>query len=314
MTRAVFLTFVALLCLPAAPAQAKSRKPLVGFGEQSQWIFSDERWFTLENNHRHYIRYVMPWDALRDESTRAQVDAWMSAARRRQARVLLAFGHSMRRHRQLKLPSRRQYRKQIRAVRKRYPSVKTFQTWNEANHGFQPTRRRPRATGRLYDVLVRTCRGCVVTAPSVMLTGSESIRWIKRFDRAAKRRVRIWAVHNHIDANRNSRLRTRMFLRNTRGPVWFTEAGAIWNRWMPNRRGRGWHKVRRYNHRTAVRAIRNIFKLARLNRRRVKRIYIYNWFGPWEPRPRWDSGVVEADGEIRPTFRTLRAQMRKYAR
>ena len=102
MTRAVFLTFVALLCLPAAPAQAKSRKPLVGFGEQSQWIFSDERWFTLENNHRHYVRYVMPWDALRYKSTRAPVDAWMNAARRRHARVLLAFGHSMRRHRQLK--------------------------------------------------------------------------------------------------------------------------------------------------------------------------------------------------------------------
>jgi Glycosyl hydrolase catalytic core len=314
VTRAVFLTFVALLCLPAAPAQAKSRKPLVGFGEQSQWIFSDERWFTLENNHRHYVRYVMPWDALRYKSTRAPVDEWMNAARRRHARVLLAFGHSMRRHRQLKLPSRRQYRKQIQAVRKRYPFVKTFQTWNEANHGFQPTRGRPRATGRLYDVLVRTCRGCIVTAPSVMLTGSDSIGWIKRFDRAANRRVRIWAVHNHIDANRNSRRRTRMFLRNTRGPVWFTEAGAIWNRWMPNRRGRGWHKIRRYNHRTAVRAIRNIFKLARLNRRRVKRIYIYNWFGPWEQRPRWDSGVVEANGEIRPTFRTLRAQMRKYAR
>jgi Glycosyl hydrolase catalytic core len=314
VTRAVFLTFVVLLCLPAVPAQAKSRKPLVGFGEQSPWIFSDERWRTLENNHRHYVRYVMPWDALRSKKTRAYVDLWMREARRGHARVLLAFGHSTRRHRGLRLPSRRQYRSQIRAVRKRYPFVKTFQTWNEANHGFQPTRRRPQATGRLYDVLVRTCRGCVVTAPSVMLTGRDSIRWIERFDRAAKRRVRIWAVHNHIDANRNSRRRTRMFLGHTRGPVWFTEAGAIWNRWMPNRRGRGWHKVRRYNHRTAVRAIRNIFKLARLNRRRVKRIYIYNWFGRAEPRSRWDSGLVGADGEIRPTFRTLRAQMRKYAR
>jgi hypothetical protein len=56
VTRAVFLTCVTLLCLPATPAQAKSRKPLVGFGEQSQWLFSDERWFTLENNHRHYVR------------------------------------------------------------------------------------------------------------------------------------------------------------------------------------------------------------------------------------------------------------------
>jgi hypothetical protein len=314
VTRTIILTLLALLVVSVAPAPAKSLKPLVGFGEQSPWIFSDERWFTLEKNHRHYVRYVMPWDALRFRRTRAQVDEWMTGAERRHARVLLAFGHSMRRHRQLRLPSRRQYRKQIRAVRKRYPFVKMFQTWNEANHGFQPTRRRPRATGRLYDVLVRACRGCIVTAPSVMLTGSDAIRWIDRFDRAAKRRVRIWAVHNHIDANRNSKRRTRMFLRHTRGRVWFTEAGAIWNRWMPNRRGRGWHKVRRYNHRTAVRAIRNIFKLARLDRRRVKRIYIYSWVGPGQERPRWDSGVVEPDGEIRRTFRTLRAQMRKYAR
>jgi hypothetical protein len=314
VTRAVFLTLVVLLCLPAAPALAKPRKPLVGFGEQSPWIFRDERWFTLEKNQRHYVRYVMPWDALRSKSTRDPVDQWMTQAQRRHARVLLAFGHSLRRSRQLKLPTRRQYRREILAVRKRYPFVKTFQAWNEANHGHQPTYRKPAAAGRLYDVLVKTCRGCVVTAPSVMLTGDESIRWIERFERAAKRRVRIWAVHNHIDANRNSQLRTRMFLRHTRGPVWFTEAGAIWNRWMPNRRGRGWHKVRRYNRRTAVRAIRNIFKLARIDRRRVKRIYIYNWWGRWEKRPRWDTGLVDPDGEIRPTFRTLRAQMRKYAR
>ena len=313
MNRAIFLALVALLCSPAAPAQAKSRKPLVGFGEQSPWMFSDARWVTLEKNERRYVRYVMPWDALRYKRSRAEVNLWMQQARQRRARVLLAFGHSMRRHRQLELPSRRQYRRQIRAVRKRYPFVTSFQMWNEANHGFQPTRRKPRATGRLYDVLIKACRRCIVTAPAVMLTGRESIRWIKRFDRAAKRRVRIWAVHNHIDANRNSRRRTRMFLRNTRGRVWFTEAGAIWNRWMPNRRGRGWHKVRRYSHRTAVRAIRNIFKLARLNRRRVKRIYVYNWFGRLERHPRWDSGLVEATGEIRPTFRTLEAQMRKYA-
>jgi hypothetical protein len=312
VTRAVLLSLLAIVCLTAVPAQADARKPLVGFGEQSPWIFRDERWFTLDKNQRHYVRYVMPWDALRRKRTREPVDEWMNEAKRRRARVLLAFGHSTRR--QYRMPSRRQYRGQIRAVRKRYPWVKTFQTWNEANHGLQPTYRRPWATGRLYDTLVRTCRGCIVTAPAVMLTGAESMRWIEQFKRGAKRRVRIWAIHNHIDVNRNETLRTRMFLRQTRGPVWFTEVGAIWNRWMPNRRGRGWHKVRRYNRRTAVRAVRNIFKLARLNPRRIKRIYFYSWFGPHERRPRWDSGVMAADGEMRRTFRTLRAQMRRYAR
>jgi polysaccharide biosynthesis protein PslG len=312
VTRSVLLTLLAIICLSAAPAQAKTPKPLVGFGEQSPWIFQDDRWFTLPNNERHYVRYVMPWDALRSKRTREPVDDWMNAAKGRHARVLLAFGASTRRP--LKLPSRRQYRREIRAVRERYPFVNTFQAWNEANHGLQPTYRKPTAAGRLYDVLVGTCRGCIVTAPSVMLTGPESMRWIEQFERGAKRRVRIWAVHNHIDANRNTTSGTRMFLRQTRGPVWFTEVGAIWNRWMPNRRGRGKHKVTRYNQRTAVRAVRNVFKLARLNPRRVKRIYFYSWFGPHESRPRWDSGVMAADGEMRRTFRTLRAQMRKYAR
>ena len=143
MTKAVLLTLLVTVCLTAAPAQGKTRKPLVGFGEQSPWIFSDQRWSAMPKNQRHYVRYVMPWDALRDKRTRAFVDLWMREARRHRARVLLAFGHSMRRKRQLELPSRRQYRRQIRAVRKRYPFVKTFQAWNEANQGFQPTHRRP---------------------------------------------------------------------------------------------------------------------------------------------------------------------------
>jgi hypothetical protein len=117
--KAVLLTLLAIICLTAVPAEA--RKPLVGFGEQSPWIFRDERWFTLDKNQRHYVRYVMPWDALRYKRTREPVDEWMNEAKRRRARVLLAFGHSMRR--QYRLPSPRQYRREIRAVRKLYPWV-----------------------------------------------------------------------------------------------------------------------------------------------------------------------------------------------
>ena len=38
--------------------------------------------------------------------------------------------------------------------------------------------------------------------------------------------------------------------------------------------------IKRYNSKSAVRAIRNIFKLQRLNKRRITRIYIYNWYAP----------------------------------
>jgi hypothetical protein len=301
-----------MLCVGVMPAQA-ARKPIVGFGEQNALFFSDQRWMELDKNDGRYVRYVMPWDALQRAKTRAWVDIWMTEAKARGARVLLTFGHSVRRGRQMRLPTRGQYRSMIRAVRKRYPFVKTFQAWNEANHGFQPTYRKPGATGKLYDVLVKTCRGCTVTAPSVLLSDEKPIRWIKAFNRAAKRRVKVWAVHNHIDANRNTTRGTKLFLRATRGQVWFTETGAIWDRWVPKKNGRLKH-IKRYNRRTAVRAVRNIFKLQRLNRRRISRIYMYNWYSPGHRKPRWDTGLIADNGAARSTFRTLKAQMRKYAR
>jgi hypothetical protein len=301
--RAVLLTLLATLCL-AAPAQAK--KPIVGIGEQNGLVFSDQRWMDLNTP---YMRYVMAWDALKYKKSRTQVDIWMGEAKARNAKVLLSFGHSDRRGKGLKLPTTSQYKAQIKAVRKRYPFVTTFQTWNEANQGFQPTFKKPAAAGRLYDVLVKTCKGCTVTAPSVLLAADmKAVNWIKAFDRAAKKKVKIWAVHNHIDANRNSNMGTKLFLRHTRGQVWFSETGAIWNRWIGKR------KISRYNHKSAVRAIRNIFKLQRLNPRRVTRIYVYNWFGTGGKRPRWDSGLIDPNGNERQTFKTLKAQMRKYAR
>jgi Glycosyl hydrolase catalytic core len=305
--RAVLLTFLVLFCV-AAPAQA-ARKPFVGFGEQSPFLFSDARWDTLKKNEKHFVRYVMPWDALKYKRTRTAVDFWMNQAQAHRARVMLSFSYSVKRSRQYKVPSNSAYRQQIKAVRKRYPFVKTFQTWNEANQGLQPTFKKPKAAARLYDTLVKTCRGCVVTAPAVLLASDmKAVNWIKAFDRAAKKKVKIWAVHNHIDTNRNTKTGTKNFLRYTKGQVWFTETGAIWNRWIGKR------KIKQYNHKTAVRAIRNIFKLQRLNPRRITRIYVYNWFGVKAKRPRWDSGLMNPIGTERTTFKTLKAQMRKYAR
>jgi hypothetical protein len=294
-----------MLCL-AAPAQAK--KPLVGFGEQNPYVFSDQRWMDLDKNH-YDIRYVMPWDALKYKKSRTAVDIWMTEAKARKAKVLLSFSYSVKRSRQFKIPTTKDFRAQIKAVRKRYPFVKTFQTWNEANQGLQPTFKKPKAAARLYDTLVKTCKGCTITAPALLLAADmKAVNWAKTFDRAAKKKVKIWAVHNHIDVNRNINTGTKTFLRHTRGQVWITETGAIWNRWIGSR------KIKQYNHTSAVRAIRNIFKLQKLSSRRITRMYIYNWFGIKAKRPRWDSGLFNPSGSERTTFKTLKAQMRKYAR
>jgi len=315
VTRVVLTIATSLIVLAcAAPAQA-ARKPIVGFGEQAPQIFSDSRWINLEKNEGHYMRYVMPWDALRRVKTRAVVDLWMRAAAYHKSNVMVTFGHSVRKGRaRKKLPTRSQYRDAIKTVRARYPFVKTFQTWNEANHGLQPTWNKPKATGKLYDVLVKTCRGCTVTAPSILIAGTKELNWLKAFDKGAKKRVKIWAIHNHIDANRNTKTGTKQFLKTfKRGKVWFTETGGIWNRWVPKKTGKIKH-ITRYNRRTAVRAVRNIFKLQRLAPRRVDRIYYYNWYGTALKKPQWDSGLIDGHGKERATFRTLKAQMRKYAR
>ena len=298
MTRLVLLTSLLVLVL-AAPASAKLT---VGIGEQNAAMFHDERWLDLDAPD---VRYVMPWDAIRRKGWElAQLDNYMWWARQTKARVLLSFGHSVHPGRELKAPTRIQLIREFRAFRRRYPEVKTFQTWNEANHGTQPIWKQPGLAASYYNSMRRTCPECTITAPSVL--DAPNMTWyVTTFRRKARYPVRIWAIHNHIDANRHRTSGTRQMLRITRGKLWFTETGGIVNRYVNGRR------VTRYNQKNAVRAIRNVFKLARINKRRITRIYLYHWMAPKQRRPRWDSALVGRRGETRPSLRTFRAQLRR---
>jgi hypothetical protein len=300
MTRLVLITTLLVLGL-AGPASAKLT---VGIGEQNFNFFHDPRWRQLNAPD---VRYVMPWDALRLKDDRAHLDSYMWWARQVNARVLVSFGHSRRRGRELRMPTRLQFIREFRALRRRYPELTTFQVWNEGNHGTQPTFTKPGAAAQLYNAMRRTCPECTITAPSV-LDAPNMTPWIKAFKRKTRYPVRIWAIHNHIDANRHRTSGTRELLRITRGKLWFTETGGIVNRWVDGRRRK------EYNQRNAVRAIRNVFKLAKINRRRITRIYLYHWMAPKERRPRWDSGLVDRRGKTRPSLRTFQAQLRRVQR
>jgi hypothetical protein len=191
MTRLVLITTLLVLGL-AGPASAKLT---VGIGEQNAQMFTDGRWMALKAPH---VRYVMPWDAIaRNGSDLAVLDNYMYWARLANARVLLSFGHFIR---------------EFRKFRRRYPEVKTFQTWNEGNHGTQPTFTKPGRAALLYNSMRRTCPECTITAPS-MLDAPNMTPWIKAFKRKTRYPVRIWAIHNHIDANRHRTSGTRELLR-----------------------------------------------------------------------------------------------------
>jgi hypothetical protein len=288
------LAFVLLAAAPAASADLT-----VGIGEQNAAFFSDERWQKLKIKH---VRIVVPWNVLHSGWQTAELDAWMAAAEAGNARVLMTFGHA-RERRVRHLPTRDELAREFRALRRRYPFVNTFQAWNEANHGTQPTWRRPDRVARYYDMMKRNCPRCTVVAPSV-LDASNMLRWIREFRRVARRKIRVWSIHNHIDANRHRTLGTRKLLRHTRGKVWFTETGGIVMRVVDGRRRR------EYNRRNAVKATRNVFRLARLSKR-VTRVYFYHWLAPPERRPRWDSAFIAPNGRERPALTVVKRQLRR---
>jgi hypothetical protein len=289
---------IGLLLAIAAPAQAAKLR--VGIGEQNPAFFADPRWQALDAPD---VRFVIAWNAMRVRWQREELAGWLAAARARGARPLITFGHA-RGRREAYLPTRAQFARQFRALRRAYPDLRSFQAWNEANHGTQPTHRRPARAAAYFDAIKRNCPRCTVAAPSV-LDMRNMTSWIQRFRRAADRPVRIWSLHNHIDVNRHRTSGTREFLRTTRrGAVWFTETGGIVNRYVDGRR------ITRYHRANAAKAIQAVFRLARASRR-VKRVYLYHWLPPRERRPRWDSALVDRRGNPRPSLTALRRELRR---
>jgi hypothetical protein len=224
------------LLLALAPAASAAARPAIGIGEQRPALFTDSRWKAL---HAPNVRLVVSWDVLWVPNELAELDTYMAAARRARAKVLVTFAHSRVEGHEDDIPKPSTWRRLFRQFRARYPQVKEFQAWNEGNHGTQPTSRAPRRAAQLYDVMRSACRKCRISAPAV-LDAPNMLRWIRKFEKAARHTVRIWSLHNYLDANRGRSIGTRKLLRNVRGQIWFTETGGIANRWVNGRRVKGY--------------------------------------------------------------------------
>jgi hypothetical protein len=276
----------------AAPAGAQVAEPApvtVGIGEPSPELFEDARFHATGIRH---ARMIVPYDVVQAGGWALQVaDLWLERARRDGVEPLVSFSHSYVRGRQLKLPSVRQYSARVAEFRARYPWVREFSTWNEANHkGTQPTGRHPRRTAVFYRVLKRQCPECTVVAVEVLLTHSwKTWRWIRRFRERAGRGPHIFGLHNYPDVTRLRSLNTRLFLRRVpRAQVWLTETGGVV-------RFRHW----RHNEVRAARAVRHVFTIAS-RFRRVRRVYLYNWRA--DDNKRWDSGLISREGTERRAY------------
>ena len=159
--RALLLSLaITIAALAAAPAQAA---PIIGIGEQKPAMFSDPLLHEAEPPARALHRAV--GRAARRAAARearhwmehARADEHARAARRSSARCA-------RRKLARTLPTDVQFAREFKRFRKRYPYVRDWLVWNEANHPFSLTANRPRKAARYFGIVARNCRGCNVVA------------------------------------------------------------------------------------------------------------------------------------------------------
>jgi hypothetical protein len=312
MTRSVLITLVASsLFLGSPTAEARYR---VGVGEQSAAMFSTTAWQRLGLDQ---VRYLVPWDWAESPGQRAEVDAFMIAARAAGQDVLATFtahrgcfdGRRYARNAVCRAPSASAYRAAFRAFDDRYPWVRTYAPWNEVNHLSQPTFARPGLAVRYYRVLrrERRARRFRVMAADVLDTANMH-RYLRAFLRRAPGRPRLWGLHNYQDVNDRTSADTRRMLRTVPGEVWLTETNGIVKF--------GESPQFRYSEARAARCTRWMFRLAerydtrrRGLRSRITRLFVYTWFGA--PRgARFDAGLVDPDGTPRPAYFVVRRHAR----
>ena len=286
MLRGISIALAAIALAAPAAATAVTPHVVMGMGEQNPGMFDDARF--LDTGIRH-ARIILPYDVVKAGGWQLAVsDVWLAAARREGIEPLVTvtarWGERRRRH----LPSVREYAKRFAEFRARYPWVREFGTWNEANlASAQPTGRHPRRTARYYRALKRHCPDCTVVAVDILLTGNwRTWRWLRAFRASAGRGPHIFGLHNYPEVTRLKTHVTRTFLRRLpRARVWITETGGIvrHNRW-------------KYNEDRAARVIRHVFRLTnRLHR--IERLYLYNW--RFDGNREWDSGLIARDGRER---------------
>ena len=318
---------VALVALLATPTIASARVNVaVGIGDQASTIFDQKNFKALKVKK---VRYFIRWNAIDDPGQLALADAYVNRAKASNARVLMHISSNVlvrakdaRRLgiRAAKLPSVKQYRRKVGALIKRYGGKQLdWGVWNEMNHDTQPTYKSPKRAAQFFLAMRKMCKGCKIVAADI-LDQSGATRYLGRFFKALKskrRLVKVVGIHNYSDTNRRRSRGTRGIIRtvnryNRRAEVWLTETGGVvkFGKSFPCN-----PKKPRKAERRQARAVKYMFRLTRMFRRDIKRLYIYNYTGAGCGKSvRFDAGLTRPNGKPRPAYRVVKKAMRGFKR
>jgi len=283
-----------LMLLVMAVAPASARALTVGLADQRASSFADPRLRALDLK---VARLVVPWDAATSEP--GEVQAWLAAAAAAGMTPAVAFEHLTSERcpaSPCSAPSRAAYGAAVRRFVALFPQVRTYTTWNEANHSTQPVWSRPEAVAGYYEELRSACSGCTIVAGDVLDDGSY-VSWLRRFAAATSTAPRLWGLHNYGDTTYGTTTGTDAVLNAVSGQLWLEETGGIVA--IRNAAGRttlGADETR------AAAGIDRAFSIA-LARPRIARLYVYQWQAL--PGDRFDAGLVRPDGALRPSYAAL---------
>src|SRR4051812_1797754 len=313
MKRSILL---ALAALAAVPATASARIPIrVGIGDQQISIF-DQSAFQRARFER--VRFLVPWNVMDLDPQRLSARAYVKRARAEHMQVLLHVTTDDYTIKKAKLPSTATYRRQARRIVRYFRDlgVRDFGVWDEANHASQPTWDTPSHAALFFREMYRAvkphCRTCGVVALDVLdQTGVERYMrsFYRRLSATYRRRATIVGIHNYGDVNRRRTTFTRAIIQeahhyNSHIKFWLTETGGIvtFGADFP-------YSPLRASHRLS-----EMFSIAnRYRRSGIDRMYVYQWTGA-QRTDRFDAGLTNPDGSVRPGYTYLRKKLPGYER
>ena len=288
MARGLALALALLGPAPAAHAAA------VGLADQQPGSYADPR---LQALGLRYARLTVPWDAATSEPE--AVAAWLAAVRAAGMTPHVAFEHLAGDRcpgQPCTTPTAAQYRAAVARFVARFPQVRTYTTWNEANHASQPVADDPEAVAAYYDQLRAACPSCTIVAGDVLDSGSYR-RWLERFVRASTTAPRLWGLHDYGDVTYGRTTGVDAVLATVPGRLWIEETGGLVA--IRNAAGRQTLTV---DEAAAARAIDRAFAIAAAHPR-IERMYVYQWRA--NAGDRFDAGLVRPDATARPSYAAL---------
>ena len=301
MATALTALFMVALAVPAS-----SSAVIVGIGDQKSEVFQDPNFKALNVKR---TRLFTPYDSIFTEPEALAI--WIADAQRNGLEPVISFekprsmtcpGSGCR------PPSVASYTRAFKAFRAKYPNIRNINPWNEGNSGTQPTGKNPRANAQYYNVVRRYCKGCRIIAADV-LDIPNMRKWLTTFQRYdAGSSYKTWGLHNYGDTNRFRTTGTRTLLKETRGPVWILETGGIVTfRTADGRTALPTSEAR------AARSLRFLLsRLVNIDRRRIQRVYLYNWKPLVSGSDRFDAGIVGPNNAPRASYSVLRSYGRLF--